>query len=187
MLSLAGTKEGDLEKRFPSIDLLLREKGSRKEQSRLGKLDSSLLFRELEDLERAMENSLSLGPGQRELYENYHQAELLRRLNQLTLSGDEFASLKEKAGGLQTAKAARLLSSFSGRPLVLSRLWEARIKASTQFYETALSRDQVLERRLETLKNQTGRGTSVREVIAYEVGATRYELLSRDIIDYANE
>lgn len=29
--------------------------------------------------------------------------------------------------------------------------------------------------------------TPVREVIAYEVGATRYALLSRDIIDYANE
>lgn len=86
---------------------------------------------------------------QRELFHFYRDLSLLKRLNRMEITSDEYIHLKSRLKSLNTDALADFLAKTSREAVALSKLWEIKIKNAFQFYEAAHARESAIEERLD--------------------------------------
>lgn len=96
-----------------------------------------------------------------QLYHHYQTIQLLKRLNNLEVTQEEYAALlvRHPSSGVRrdelltraphhlevsTQRLAEFIHSQTKKPLVLSKQWERNIQDAVKFYEIALQRDDAL-------------------------------------------
>jgi isopentenyldiphosphate isomerase/L-amino acid N-acyltransferase YncA/SAM-dependent methyltransferase len=129
---------------------------------------TGLLRRRVEGIENRKSSKQKLNPNL-QLFQHYKTIQLLKRLNDLQVTQEEYASLldyrpqtidhshkpslraPEGRGNLviDTQRLAEFIHANTGRPLVLSKQWEKNIRDAVKFYEIANQRDHSLESALD--------------------------------------
>lgn len=141
------------------------------------KIDAREVFAELVKLEQAVANTFLKDETDRRLFTYYKTLFLIRRLNDLQVTQEEYASLlghEPRASGHEAVKSrgpwtvdrgpslavntqglAEFIHKHTGKTLVLSKRWEQNIRDAVRFYEVAHARDAAIS---ETIDNYWGHG-----------------------------
>ena len=130
--------EGDLSS-YPGIEILLRADSSKDEKTaeEARNIDLKTLFDEIDRLENDYAGRYLTTERDLEIYRILKALNLLDRLNRIEVTPEEFNLVREALGALDTRKIAAFLFEVTGKPLVLSNLWERHIQHAIHFYETA--------------------------------------------------
>lgn len=112
-------------------------------------IDPKILFQEIDLLENALaEHHLRNGRDQK-IFQHYKSLGLLKRLNDIQLSPEEYETVKSRLHELKTESFARSIVEITGKSIVLSRRWERNIQNAIRFYEIAEKRDQMAAKSLD--------------------------------------
>lgn len=107
------------------------------------------LFSEIKKAEELLARNFLEEENALRIFDYYRGVELLKRLNRIELTAEEFAVLEGLISELRTAGIARFIARESARPVVLSRRWESLIQSAVRFYEIAQKRDLAAGKALE--------------------------------------
>ncbi|MDA9101389.1 hypothetical protein N9K06_01790, partial [Omnitrophica bacterium] len=100
------------------------------------------------------ERDPSLVDRDKKLLEIHQALQLLKRLNRIEITADEFEVLKTDPSLeglsplLETQSLAEFIARHDGKSIVLSKRWEQNIRHAVRFYEIAQARDRVVEKTL---------------------------------------
>ncbi len=138
-------------KNYPAVSLLLAAQTARNPEliEQLNALDSSVVFGEIQRLERDISEAYLGTERERRIFTYYQALSLLNRLNRIELTQPEYEAVKEMLRKFETQKLADFIVSLTHRSLVLSKEWERHIKDAVRFYEIALQRDSALAKALD--------------------------------------
>jgi len=125
-------------------------------------IDAREVFGELEKLEIAIVNDQLTDVTDRELYSHYKTVQLLKRLNELEVSQEEYSALRasvelgvrsleqssehrtQNSELFNTQALGQFIHANANKPLVLSKQWGRNIQEAVKFYEIAQERDGAL-------------------------------------------
>jgi cytidylate kinase len=138
-------------KNYPAVSLLLAAQTARdsKLNGQLNALDSSVVFGEIQRLERDISGAYLGTERERRIFTYSQALSLLQRLNRIELTQPEYEAVKETLQKFETQKLADFIVSLTHRSLVLSKEWERHIRDAVRFYEIALQRDGALAKALD--------------------------------------
>ena len=138
-------------KNYPAVSLLFAAQTARDPKliEQLNALDSSVVFGEIQRLERDISEAYLGNERERQIFTYYQALSLLNRLNRIELTQPEYEAVKETLQKFETQKLADFIVLLTHRSLVLSKEWERHIKDAVRFYEIALRRDGVLSKALD--------------------------------------
>lgn len=134
-----------------SIRLLLEadQRNDKRASESLKEIAPKVLFREIDLLENAIADYFLRSERDRRIFQHYNEIELLKRLNDIRLSPDEYELVKSNLQKLQTENFARTVVGITGKSIVLSKRWEQNIQNAMRFYEIAEARDLLVEKSLD--------------------------------------
>ncbi len=130
-------------------------------EGRVEELDTKTLFQEIGRLEEGASNLLLETDIQKKIFEYQKGLALLRRMNALAVTPDEYDSVKSSLRKINTRAIAEFAARENRKSLVLSRIWEKNIRRAIQFYELARTRDLAIEKQLENFKQTSGEPVAV--------------------------
>jgi|GEM_PF-2321146 len=160
-------KEQGLEKqsaRYPAIALFLSlEKADKKggTNTQTPQPHFKTLFHEIGRFENDYAASRLEKAEDLEIYRCFKFIRLLKRVNAMEITEEEFEAVKENLNDFDTEKLARFLAAETGWSIVLSKLWETQIARALAFYETARERDRALRKWLTGYADQANEGPAV--------------------------
>ena len=129
-------------------------------------IDAREVFDELTKIEQAIAETYLQESADRQLFEYYKILGLLRRLNDLQVSQEEYESIKVSLETFDTDSFAQFIFEQAPKTLILSRMWEMNIKDAIKFYEIAQARDNSLSDALDKyLIGATGQGPRATESV----------------------
>ncbi len=149
----------EFEKKHPQLALLYQSPGAG--VSDAGSMDPKEIFRELEGLENEISERLLNSERDRKIFLFYKGLELLKRLNALEISRDEYQALKGSLQSFSTEQFAVFISEQEKKSIAVSRRWEENLRNAVQFYETAHLRDAMIEKKMIEFKNNPEEKTAV--------------------------
>jgi hypothetical protein len=82
------------------------------------------------------------------VYSDYQTIKLARKLAMMELSPSDFADVQTLLKEFKTQHFARFAAEQNSKTVVLSRRWEKKIRRAVRFYQTALSREESVAKRL---------------------------------------
>ncbi|MDP3920759.1 MAG: Gfo/Idh/MocA family oxidoreductase [Candidatus Omnitrophota bacterium] len=85
----------------------------------------------------------------KQIYRIHKALNLLKRLNRLEVTPEQFDLAKKAIAELDTKKIADFLFETTQTPVILSNLWEDQLRDAMRFYEAAEDRDALLEHAIE--------------------------------------
>ncbi|MBI4711265.1 MAG: hypothetical protein HY767_02235, partial [Candidatus Omnitrophica bacterium] len=112
-------------------------------------IDAREVFEELLKLEQAVAEAFLQESADKQLFKYYKTLGILRRLNELQVSPEEYEAAKEMLRSFDTDSFARFIYERGPKTLILSRMWERNIKDAIKFYEIARQRDSSLSKVLD--------------------------------------
>ncbi len=135
---------------YPGIKVLLRAESAhdKKVIEEAKNIDAKKLLAEIDRFENDYASSYLTNQRDREIHHIYKAFNLLKRLNRIEVTPEEFDLVRGALRVLGTKKIAEFLFEVTGKPLILSNLWEPQIQNAVHFYETAEARDGLLEKAL---------------------------------------
>ena len=149
MLFLKGIGFEEFGAKYPNISLLLSADKT-KDEKLLGKRKAALnyktLFAEIDRLEDDYAKVQLKEMRDREIFRYYKLIQLLKRLNAIEVTEDEYEAVKESLKQIDTAKIAKFLAAESHKSVVLSKIWETHIQSAIEFYEVARERDGMIKK-----------------------------------------
>lgn len=154
------TSREHVRKLYPTICIIIAASQEGEEEQLKG-LKAHRLFEELKEFETEVMEHLLETEGNKEIYRHYQAVELLRKLNRLEVSSEEFYQTKGLLEEIDTLSMADFLSKETGRTVVLSKGWQENIKNAILFYETANARDQKVAESLREFEKVKGESTAV--------------------------
>ncbi len=111
----------------------------------LSQINAETIFTEMNRLEDDYAARRLTGERERKIFRYYKKLQLLKRLNAIEVTEEEYAAVKKGLKEFDTAQIAEFLAAEGHKSVVLSRNWEANIQSAIGFYEVAHQRDQVIE------------------------------------------
>ena len=113
-------------------------------------IEVKTLLEEIELLENRLAESHLNNDRDKKVFRYYKGIQLLKRLNAIEVTSEEYKTAKDAIVGLNTDELVEFIVKQSHKSLVLSKRWESNIKHAMKFYELAESRDQVIRKTLVT-------------------------------------
>ena len=104
-------------------------------------IDAREVFGELVRLEETIRETCLKDATDKKLFDYYKTLNLLKRLNDLQVSQEEYEAVKVSLKAFDTESFAKFIFSQAPKTLILSRMWERNIKDAVRFYEIAATRD----------------------------------------------
>ncbi|MBN1687645.1 MAG: glycosyltransferase family 4 protein, partial [Candidatus Omnitrophica bacterium] len=139
---------------YPQMAILLKSESSKDEEmiKAAQSIDGRTLFQEIGRFETDYAKKM-LGTGPQKdlslkIYRILKSINLLDRLSRIEVISEEFELAKRALRELNTEEIAIFLFRVTGKPVILSNLWEQRIQNAVRFYETAEARDGFFENAL---------------------------------------
>lgn len=130
------------------LDYLRRIRFSHLEESLKSK-DAKTLFEEINRFEDDFAKRYLKERHDREIFRYYKLIQILKRLNAIEITEEEYEAVKENLNSVDTEKIAQFIVAQNHKSLVLSKTWESHIKNAIGFYEIAQKRDASIRNRLE--------------------------------------
>jgi len=142
---------------YPNINLLLAAEKSHdpKVVEETKQIEAKTLFKEIERLEDDLAESTLHHERDRKIFRYYKGIQLLKRLNAIEVTSEEYAVIKDSITALNTEDIARFIVKHTHKALVLSKRWEESIRHAIKFYELAEARDLVLADSLKQASDET--------------------------------
>ncbi|MFH0985086.1 MAG: NAD-dependent epimerase/dehydratase family protein [Candidatus Omnitrophota bacterium] len=170
-----GEGEGKMfSEEYPATSLLLTAEKSKDKKliKQLNALDSKVVFEEMMRLEKDVSGAFLTNERDQRIFAYYQGLELLKRLNRIEVTQDEYAALRAEGIGWRMADSvnaglapssirpppssffhtqgmADFIVSQTHKSLVLSKSWEQHIQDAVRFYDIARSRDRSLAKALD--------------------------------------
>ena len=113
-------------------------------------------LREISALEDHLSEKLLASSQDRKLYQLVKKVRLLRRMNSLALTQQEYAVIEPLLHELTTEDFADFITEETRRPAVFSKRWERNLAHAQSFYRTAGRRDQALEEKITRFIHTSG-------------------------------
>ncbi|MCM8775726.1 MAG: class I SAM-dependent methyltransferase, partial [Candidatus Omnitrophica bacterium] len=131
---------------YPLLTLILLGETTKQKDAldKLQSIDSKDLFAELESLEEDFARRYLDSDRDRELFRHHKNLRLLKRLNQIEITQQEFEAMKDTIRRFKTQDLARFLARETSRAMMFSKLWEKTIQNAVNFYRTAYERDKAI-------------------------------------------
>jgi len=135
---------------YPSIKLLILAESSQDARilEQASNIAARSLFEEIDRFENHYADSFLTLSRDLKLYRIHKALQLLKRLNRIEVTPEEFDLVKKALLELNTKKIAEFLFEVMNKPVILSNLWEKHIQSAIRFYDTAEARDGLLEKGL---------------------------------------
>lgn len=112
------------------------------------------LFQEIYQFEKKYAETHLLHENEKKIFFYYKGLQLLKKLNVIEISAEEYHAAHEFLAGFNTEEIADFVVSETKKSVVFSRDWEKNIKLAMKFYDLAFERDASLENHLkQNLKN----------------------------------
>lgn len=145
---LAKSERSAFQSQHPSLAIILAEAESvgLQAQEKIKSLETKKIVEETHLLEEKIAELFLLNPTNKKIWQQYKLVQLLYKLNDISLSSEEYRLLRNALQGFDTESVARFIASESKKSVVLSKNWEKNITFSIQFYETARMRDLEFEK-----------------------------------------
>ncbi len=124
-------------------------------------IDAREVYAELIKLEEAMGEVYLKDATDKELFGYCKILGLLKRLNDLQVTQEEYEAVKTTLKTFNTESLGLFIHKNTRKPLVLSRQWERNVQDAVRFYEIAKSRDHVMETQLDSFINNPAESTAV--------------------------
>lgn len=155
--------EKPLEERFPLSALILRQqaRSSPDDSASLERLNAADLASEMKALEAFLKLSFAREERGRKILQMLEKVDLLRRLNRLSLSADEYAEASAALDHFQAQEIADFLARETDRIAVIPRKWEEGLKSARDFYETALRREEKIRQSMRDFAQDPQERTAV--------------------------
>jgi len=187
VLFLKDIRFGPFRKAYPNISLLLSA-AETQDPKVLRQLKTSVnyktLFQEINRLEDDYAETHLAQERDRQVFRYYKLIQLLKRLNNIEVTEEEYAAVKETLHLMNTGDVAQFIAAQTGQSLVLSRLWENSIQSAVQFYEIARERDGSIQSRLEEYASNDDPAPVVLVYGGFHKGQIK-ELLEQTDLTYA--
>ena len=137
--------------RYPYIQLLLTSEYTQDPRmiEMVRELKPEDLFKEIYRMEEDFSDQFLMRKRDQKLFHYYRGLQLLRRLNEFTVTPPEYRAARDIIRNLKTEKIAGFIFKYAKESIVLSKRWEKNIRHAVQFYETAFKRDQSVADRLD--------------------------------------
>lgn len=135
---------------YPSLKLFVEsEKADSPEmQQKLKEIKAQNLIGEIDRAEDEFAAKFLKEKSNHTIFHYYKVLELLKRLNEIQISSEEFDLLKKWMPSFNTQIFADFVVSQTRRSVVLSKRWEKDIKYAVDFYKTARDREKSTEEAL---------------------------------------
>ncbi len=129
--------------RYPFIYLILTAHETKNPDlvRQLQDMDPREFFTEIDRYENDLAAFFLKTDKERKIYSHLKELLLIKRLNELEVTPQEYESVRNTLGKVSTAKLAKWISKEIKRTVVLSRAWEESIKHALKFYAIAAERD----------------------------------------------
>ncbi|MEI7752141.1 MAG: hypothetical protein WCJ71_08645, partial [Candidatus Omnitrophota bacterium] len=124
-------------------------------------IDAREVYAELIKLEEAMGEVYLKDATAKELFGYCKILGLLKRLNDLQVTQEEYEAVKTTLKTFNTESLGLFIHMNTRKPLVLSRQWERNVQDAVQFYEIAKSRDHAVETQLDSFIDNPAESTAV--------------------------
>ena len=124
-------------------------------------IDAREVYAELIKLEEAMGEVYLKDATDKELFGYCKILGLLKRLNDLQVTQEEYEAVKTTLKTFNTESLGLFIHKNTRKPLVLSRQWERNVQDAVRFYEIAKSRDHAMETQLDSFINNPAESTAV--------------------------
>lgn len=135
--------------RFPHLDEFLKLK------------DAKTLFEEINRFEDDFAKEHLKETRDREIFRYYKLLQLLKRLNAIEITEDEYEAVKKDLKGANTAKIAQFIVAQNHKSVLFSKTWESHIQSAIEFYEVAKERDASIWNCLEEYRKSKSEGPIV--------------------------
>ncbi|MBN1688262.1 MAG: HAD hydrolase-like protein [Candidatus Omnitrophica bacterium] len=144
-------REQTFPEKYPAISVVLNvsKLNDQEAQDYEKRLDGTLLFREIEGLEREVTGNYLKSQKEIDLFEYVAKIKRLQKLTDLGITQAEFQVVRESLSGLTTRRIGQYLAEEKKEALVLSKRWETNIQSAISFYETAYQRDEIAEKKID--------------------------------------
>lgn len=141
--------KGNLEA-YTNIGFLLAAESSQDKEviEEAQNIDAKVFFEEIDRFENNYAGSYLTNPRDTKIFYIHKALNLLKRLNQIEITPEEFDLVRKALRELNTKKIAEFLFEVTNRPVILSNLWEKHIQNALRFYEIAEARDALLGKNL---------------------------------------
>lgn len=136
---------------FPFLASLLRPSDKKNPP-----LDTAEVFQEIYALDKKISALLLSSEKDRRLFEALEAFTLLKRLNRLEVSAEEYAAARGVLENISTRETADFIARESSKSVVFSNTWEEALIHASAFYTLAGQRDEAVERTLRNFLKQTG-------------------------------
>jgi len=113
------------------------------------RIDAREVFGELIKLEDAVAGTYLKEATDQKLFEYYKILKLLKRLNELEVTQEEYEAARVHLATFNTRSFGKFIHQNSSKPLVLSKQWERSIQDAVRFYEIAKERGHSLSETLD--------------------------------------
>lgn len=135
---------------YPALKLFIdSEKNNSPEiQQKLKEIKAQNLIDELDRAEDDFAAKFLQEKSHQTIFHYYKVLELLKRLNEIQLSSEEFDLLKKWMPSFNTQIFADFVVTQTKHSVVLSKRWEKNIKYAVDFYKTAHARERAAEEAL---------------------------------------
>jgi len=136
---------------YPNIHLLLASENSKDPLilEKVKALDSKVLFQEINTLENHFADRFLKTERDKKVYFFLTSLELLKRLNDLSVTSAEYEAVKPLLEHFKTRALAKFIANQTKRSIVLSKRWEKNVSLAIRFYDIAGARDEAVEARLD--------------------------------------
>ena len=170
---------------YPAISLLLASEKSNGPAllKKVKAVDTKILFGEINRLEDSYAKAHLKEARDREIFRYYKLIQLLKRLNAIEVTEEEYEAVKESLKEMDTTKIAQFLVAQSHKSVVLSKTWEVHIQSAVEFYEVARERDSSIRRRFEEYSKSGSKEPVVLVYGGFHKGSIR-ELLNERGLSY---
>ena len=105
------------------------------------KIDAREVYEELGKIEDEIKKAYLKDATDQELFHDYKIIRLLKRLNDLEMTQEEYEVVKAGLASFCTRSFGQFIHQNIPKPLVLSKQWEKNIQDAVHFYEIAAERD----------------------------------------------
>ena len=142
---------------YPFIFLLLSAHDSQTPEmiQRIQDIEPKQLFMEVDRFENDFAMSAIKTDRERKIYTYKKELILIKRLNELQVSPQEYESVRNALRNVNTAELAKWISSQTQKTVVVSKIWEKSIRGALKFYRIAAERDKYIENNLKDfIKNR---------------------------------
>ncbi|HOW58209.1 MAG TPA: PfkB family carbohydrate kinase [Candidatus Omnitrophota bacterium] len=124
-------------------------------------IDAREIYEELGKLEEVVKKNYLQNDTDNELFQYYKILQLLKRLNDLEVTQEEYEAVKSSLVTFNTESLGRFIHQNIPKPLVLSKQWEQNIQDAIHFYEIAKARDAAVDSQLDTFLQSKDETTAV--------------------------